>query len=345
MARKKSSNKSKDAPKPADDAKCQRRHRRSIRIVWVTVVLVMAVSAAWGMKHLEQRILAGENGQFPPEYRIVLVDRSEKMPSLLARRIALELRPREVSYFDSELTRRVHRLARQHPWVDEVQLVRKRRTDDPNLAVVEVKATYRKPAAIVKYQGRNYFVDDEGVVLRDGRTYQENGRLVQYYEVPRYRVSTPDGRHAYVANEYEIAPDLQRKKIHYIGITGVSSPPPEPGKPWQAEDLHAALRLVDLFERKSYGDEITWIDVTNFGWRATPHSKKEPQLKLWAQIDRRKPTEIRWGQFPHPGGDWVVSPERKIANLDEWVAARGGVLSGWRDWIDLRYDHLLTSAD
>ncbi|MFP4054456.1 MAG: hypothetical protein ACLFV7_11410 [Phycisphaerae bacterium] len=175
MARKKSSNKSKDAPKPADDAKCQRRHRRSIRIVWVTVVLVMAVSAAWGMKHLEQRILAGENGQFPPEYRIVLVDRSEKMPSLLARRIALELRPREVSYFDSELTRRVHRLARQHPWVDEVQLVRKRRTDDPNLAVVEVKATYRKPAAIVKYQGRNYFVDDEGVVLRDGRTYQENG--------------------------------------------------------------------------------------------------------------------------------------------------------------------------
>ncbi len=328
-----------------DDARRERRRRRMTRLVWMMLVIVLAAGAGWGMRHLEQRILAGENGQAPPRYRIVLVDRPEQMPPLLTRRIAQELRPEQADFFQADLVRRIHQRAASHPWVRQVELVRKRRTDDPNLAVVEVRATYRKPTAVVRFQGRDTFVDADGVVLRDGQTYRTGGRLVSYNEVPRWRVSLPDGRSGTAANEDEIPPSATKQRIHYVGIDGVATAPPEPGRVWDAADLRAAIRLIRLFQPKPYGHEVTWVDVTNFNWRATPRTKKEPQLKVYAQLDRRKPTEIRWGQFPRKGGDWIVSPARKMGNLDEWVASRGGRLSGWKDWIDLRYDHILTSRE
>jgi hypothetical protein len=328
-----------------DDARRQRRRRRMTGLVWMMLIIFLAAGAGWGMRRLEQRILAGENGQSPPRYRIVLVDRPEQMPPLLARRIAQELRPEEADFFDADLVQRIHQQATSHPWVRDVGLVRKRRTNDPNLAVVEVRATYRKPVAVVRYQGQNTFVDADGVVLRDGQTYRTGGRVVSYNEVPRWRVSLPDGRSGTAANEEEIPPSATKQRIHYVGIDGVAPAPPQPGRVWDAADLRAAIRLIQLFEPKPYGHEVTWVDVTNFNWRATPRTKKEPQLKVYAQIDHRKPTEIRWGQFPRKGGDWIVSPARKMGNLDEWVAARGGRLSGWKDWIDLRYDHILTSRE
>jgi hypothetical protein len=332
-------------PEPVDDARRERNHRRNVRIAWSVLIIAAAVGAGVGMRQLEQRILAGENGQTPPRYRILLVDRPARMPPMLGRRIARELRPDGASFFDADLVRRVHELAADHPWVRDVEFVRKRRTDDPNLAVVEVRATYRRPVGLVRYQGKKYCVDADAVVLRDGQTYQSDGRLVHYNEVPRWRIHLPDGRIGYAANEEEIPPSARKQRIHYIGIDGVATAPPEPGEVWDAADLRAGLRLIDLFSDKPFGREVTWVDVTNFGWRATPRTKKEPQLKLYAQIDRRKPTEIRWGQFPRKGGDWIVSPARKMGNLDEWVAARGGRLSGWKDWIDLRYDHILTSRE
>jgi hypothetical protein len=332
-------------PRPMDEAHRARRRRRTLRAVWMVLIITVAVAAGLGMHHLEQRILAGQNGQAPPHYRILLADRPEQMPPLLARRIARELRPQKADFFDADLVRRIYDRASAHPWIGKVDFVRKRRTDDPNLAVVEVRASYRRPVAVVRYQGKNYFVDAGAVVLRDGRTYRNGGRLVHYNEVPRWQIELPDGRKGYVANEEEIPPSASKQRIHYIGIDGVATAPPEPGEVWDAADLRAGLRLIKLFTPKPYGHEITWVDVTNHNWRATPRTKKEPQLKLYAQIDRRKPTEIRWGQFPRKGGDWIVSPARKMGNLDEWVAARGGRLGGWKDWIDLRYDHILTSRE
>ena len=133
------------------------------------------------------------------------------------------------------------------------------------------------------------------------------------------------------------------RRIHYVVIDGVRTPPPSPGGKWIADDLAAGVQLVQLVRRRRYYAQITVVDVRNHAQRIT---RNEPELRLFAQIGRGRPTDIRFGRFPAPGGgDYVVSPRRKMSYLDRYAAGHAGRLAGINSYLDLRFDELHVSIN
>jgi len=122
-------------------------------------------------------------------------------------------------------------------------------------------------------------------------------------------------------------------------IQGVVGHPPEPGKHWDAPDLADGLKVLRLFWKKPYVKEITVIDVSNHGGRINP---TRPHIVLIAQMRGWRQTEVAFGRLP-VGDDYVVSTERKMANLDAYCKARGWHLSGRDERVDVRLDELLVT--
>ncbi len=100
--------------------------------------------------------------------------------------------------------------------------------------------------------------------------------------------------------------------------------------------------MLRLVHNKPYANQITAIDVRNFAGRI---SRAEPHLRMYAQVGQGGSTDIRFGRFPLPGGDYVISPERKLSYLDEYAEDHGGQLAGLNRYIDLRYDELHVSIN
>jgi hypothetical protein len=134
--------------------------------------------------------------------------------------------------------------------------------------------------------------------------------------------------------------DAAARAIHYVLIEGVQSPAPPVGQKWPGADLAAGLKLAVLVAGRPWANQVSAIDVRNHANRI---SREEPQLRLFAQVHKGKTTDIRFGRFPHPGADFVVSPARKLSYLDEYVARHGGRLAGLHEYLDLRYDDLHVS--
>jgi hypothetical protein len=66
---------------------------------------------------------------------------------------------------------------------------------------------------------------------------------------------------------------------------------------------------------------------------------------MYAEVKGGQPTDIRFGRFPLPGGDHVVSPERKLSYLDAYATDHKGLLAGINRYLDLRYDELHVSMN
>jgi hypothetical protein len=242
----------------------------------------------------------------PEVIHVKLVGHPEWMPRTLVRDIVEQACAGAPEFRDAGYARFLHDAAESNPWVREVKLVRKElRGADAEEGYVEIHARFRSPAARVTVPG------PRPVALTDA----EGVRLPD-------RADVPTG-------------DL-------LLIQGVQGMPPGPGEAWNAADLRDGLRLVELLRHRTYADQITAIDVRNHNGRADPHSA---HLRLFAQIGTSRPTEVRFGRFPAPGGDYVVPPARKMSELDRFVAENGGRLAGTRRWVNLQYDQLETSLD
>lgn len=130
-----------------------------------------------------------------------------------------------------------------------------------------------------------------------------------------------------------IAPSRVRRG-ECLTIGDVSSPPPPAGSKWDAPDLIDGLKLLKLLRSRPYFDQISLIDVRNHDGR----SQLEPRIRFWAQVGRRRRTDIRFGRFPVDDLDDCVSPATRLEWLDAIVARHGGRLAGIRNFIELRYD-------
>ena len=109
------------------------------------------------------------------------------------------------------------------------------------------------------------------------------------------------------------------------------------------DDLLAGLRLVQLVGTRPYYAQISLVDVRNHACRIT---KNEPELRMYAQVGQGKATDIRFGRFPAPGGgDYIISPQRKMSYLDDYVADHQGWLAGRHSYLDLRFDELHVSLN
>jgi len=259
------------------------------------------------------------------------------MPRSLAEEVLRDLTPPDASLADRHLAQKVYERAEANPWVRHVEQVQVLPAADGTGGAVRTSLQFRRPVARVRWDSQYIHVDTEGVRL-------------PVSQVPTIVVTLRDSRGAMLRQVcYLCIEEVPRpwrplaQRIHYVTIDGVASSPPPPGWAWPGDDLAAGLRLVHLVRARPYHAQITVIDVRNHAGRIT---KNEPDLRMYAQIGRGRPTDIRFGRFPAPGGgDYVVSPQRKMSYLDEYADRHGGRLAGVNSYLDLRFDQLHVSIN
>ena len=137
-------------------------------------------------------------------------------------------------------------------WLDDVKV---RVTNK----AIQIGARYRKPLALIKTSGRNYYIDDEFVLL-------------DYVPINKLAI-------------VEIKGGRYGQKTR-----------PAAGSSYQSDDIAAAITLLELLNKmdaevspeKPLLYEIDSIDVSNYNGRK---SSRQPHIVLYAKDG----TEIQWG--------------------------------------------------
>lgn len=239
---------------------------------------------------------------------VVLRNRPAWMNDYLAQRILDVARPTEpASVFDPAVLRGVHDRLLADPatrrWILSVNHVRRVYGQRPG-DTIEVDATFRVPAALVKLGNDFWLVDSQGVRLES----------IPADQVTRV-VLGQDGR------------------LVVRVIDGVTRPPPEPGQSVPA-DLAAGLALLKVLHDKPFASEIVKVNVANYNGRrdaSTAH----------LVLVTRQNTEVRWGRPVNtPNNFGEVDDTRKLLYMDRIVAEFGRV-DARRPWVDLRFDRPL----
>jgi len=295
------------------------------------------------MSFLEGQVLSGRAAEAPMAVHAVLSPRPDWMPQTVARQIEASLLPEGANYYDKHLADAVRDRALANPWVRRVMRVTKYPGDHgtakpnapglerhPGIATIEIEAEFRMPIAKAPAESGYAYLDAEGYRLPALQVAQWAG------------APAADPSHmAYYVARTDIPRGAAARRIHYIEVQGAEAPPPAVGKQWPGQDVAAGLTLVCLVAPKPYAYQVTVVDVRNFAGRL---ARGECHLKMLAQIGNSTPTEIRFGRFPRPEGDYVVSPERAMSYLDEYVRTHG-CLAGLNKYLDLRYDELHVSVN
>jgi hypothetical protein len=321
----------------ARDGEPRRRRRLAALAAWGIPGVLLVALAVVGMPALRDRILRKQYRGPKGQARACLTRAPRWMPESLAREIVADLTPPKANLADPRLAQKVYERAAANPWVARVRRVHVRPNADGPGGIVEATLDFRRPVARIRTETRYVYVDADG-------------HRLPVSQVPMWVVTFCDRggkivrQVSYLARgEVPAAWRPHAQRIHYVAIDGVATGSPPPGWQWTGDDLAAGLRLVQLVNTRPYHAQITLIDVRNHGGRIT---RNEPELRMYAQIGRGRPTDIRFGRFPAPGGgDYVISPQRKISYLDEYVAAHRGRLAGVNSYLDLRFDELHVSIN
>jgi hypothetical protein len=237
--------------------------------------------------------------------RIALVNKPVWMSDYLAEQIADTIPKNSGSAFDHDLLVQTVARLKKNPWVAEVKQVRRVYGEKPG-DTLEVDCEYRAPVALVKWGQAYWLVDNDGYLLPEKYTDSNLEKIMV-------------GRD---------------NKTTIRVIDGVRQPPPESGRRWAGADLAAGLDLVKLFYGKLFLDEVTAVDVTNFGGRVR---RSDPQLVL----ETRYGTQVWWGRPLNTKDFFVeVSATRKLEILRA-VVQKDGRIDANRTYLDVRYDNLL----
>ena len=288
----------------------------------IIVLCLIVVAAGWGMQQLESHVRETAIPVRNTPVRLQVSGHPSWMPAELAYRIAKSFATNSTArYDDMDLTDTIAARAASNPWVRKVLSVRKARDADGR-PFVRVDCEFRKPAAMVAWRGRFYFVDDQGVRLRDSRKQPE---------VPRWTAIIPgrDGKKAHQEDFIELADvptNAKPWRIHYIVIeldSDMDPPPPPPGQLWDTRALtdSGGLRLAALLKSRKYAQEVDRVDARNYAGR---RSTVAPHLSFSAGN-----SDFKFGRFPHLDGiDYNVSTRQKMRALDDHVARYHGRLAG-----------------
>ncbi len=296
-----------------------------LRIILLAGILV---AAGWGMEWLESHVRSTTSSTRNTPVRLQVGVRPSWMPAELSYRIATSFAlDTPSSYDDAELTDAIAAQASLNPWVRKVRSVQKSR-DSNGRPLVRVDCEFRKPAAMVAWGKRYFFVDDYGVRLRDR-------------DVPRWTAVIPgrNGRKARQETFIEIADvpiNTRRWGIEYVLIeldNRMDPAPPAPGEVWDTEALVGnGLRLTALLKtlnvRKGAPQGFR-VDARNYAGR---RSTVAPHLAFWAGD-----SYFKFGRFPEKRFHYNVSVDHKMEVLRNHIARHNGMLAGAPD-LDLQLD-------
>lgn len=310
----------------------QRRREISRNVGLSAFLVVVGVCMVLGLVAMEHNVLARPIGS-SMQVRVEIANAPAWMPGMLQRHIEASLAPAPLATYDPQLPQRVYVRAQANAWIRSIQSVRRCESDSPNIALLQLRASFRKPVARIRTSGAFDYLDIEGVRLPASQAPRWVGVVVG---------SDGKARQVCFATTDEVPPRMKVRPVHYTTIDGVRTPEPPIGKVWPGADLAAGLKLLALISDRPYANQITLVDVRNHDGRISRH---EPHLRLYAQVGAGKATDIKFGRFPRPRGDFAISPTRKVSYLDEYVARNGGRLAGLNSYLDLQYGNLHVSID
>lgn len=308
----------------------QDQRHKTIRIFWKSFLCLLCLAAVGSALYFLQGYTLHNATDQQKIAKVCFAETPSWIPTQLLRKISNDFVTSQSDYRDEILVRNVYLKAVENPWISSVSKVRKFR-DTEDRAIVEVNCEFRRPIAVVKHGSEYCYVDANGVRLRDS---------ARDPEVPRWETLIYDSnRNNNIRKQFiEIAhvPSKSRAwRIPYIVIElhdEFDSGMPPVGKKWPSKALDDGLRLAKMLYQRKFSSQITRIDVRNHDGRI---SRNLEHIGFWAGR-----TYVKFGRFPHNDGvDWVVSPERKLANLDRYVAVHEGKLSG-ASGIDLQIDNI-----
>jgi hypothetical protein len=240
--------------------------------------------------------------------KVAIVNKPVWMSDYLAEQIAATVPKNSSSAFDHDLlVATVAKLAK-NPWVARVNQVRRVYGQAPG-DTLEVDCDFRTPIALVKWGDNYWLVDNDGYVLPEKFKAGDLDKIT----IGR------DGRTSF--------------RI----VQGVHMAPPESGKKWVGSDLAAGLDLVKLFYGKLYLDDVTRVDVTNYGGRVR---RADPQVVL----QTRYGSAVWWGR-PLTAKDSLVEirADRKLEILRA-VVQQHGRIDASQAYVDVRYDDCLVPS-
>jgi hypothetical protein len=164
---------------------------------------------------------------------------------------------------------------------------------------IQIKAEFRKPVALIKTAPQKFYVDENLVVL-------------DYMPMPKLPI------------------------VLVKGVQALTVPPA--GRPWQRDDLRAAVALLALLHKmdamiaakQPLINEIQVVDVSNFQGR---RDRREPHILLYATDE----TQIIWGAEPGSSHQCMEAREdEKLAMLYSFYEETG-TLANRVKYIELRY--------
>lgn len=163
----------------------------------------------------------------------------------------------------------------QNPWVEDILSIECR---FPNSLFIRAKL--RKPFCLAKQEGRIFLMDGKGVRL---------------------------------PGEYSQSP--HEFKDFLLILTGISSEPPEPGKPWNDPAILDGISVVkELFsslkKREIEESGIVSIDLSNL------RGCIDPRLSEIVLLSKGR-TKIGWGRSARSRRFGELSVEEKVRNLRE----------------------------
>ncbi len=299
-------------PKPvksADKSPTNRGSRRSTAVVLHLAGVVVFIGAIVFLTVVTKRYVDREMGTPDGPLKIAIKNKPEWMSDYLADQIAATVPRGSSSAFDHELVVGAVAKLQKNPWVRQVHQVRRVFGEQPG-DTLEVDCEYRAPIALINSGESYWLVDNDGVKLPEQFAADELPKIM----------NGRDGR------------------INLRVVEGVAKGPPAAGQKWPGQDLAAGLELVKLFYAKPYLDEITAINVKNFGGQVR---RGDPQLVL----ETRYGTQIWWGRPINAKDFFVEVPvSRKLEILQATVAQRGRIDAG-KPYFDVRYEDFLVPSD
>lgn len=148
---------------------------------------------------------------------------------------------------------------------------------------ISILCDFREPAAYVAMGRTCYLVDNEGVRL---------------------------------PGEYAVE-DCETSAL--LMIRGVAEPQPDVGRHWNGDDLSSGLRLVSMLYQQPFRDQVTSINVENFGGRISP---RQPHLVM---ATNRPGSRIWWGRPPNDENGIENTARQKLALLQQLYSEYGRI--------------------
>lgn len=255
------------------------------RLAFLALLLSLPVLAPWALRQLPD---LRSRSEYRLAFRQIALDPppSGPVPADVLEQVRQQSQlPEELSLLDPELPRRLAEAFQAHPWIAQVHEVRNRYP-----AVLSVKVTYRRPAALIQIDGGRYAVDPQGVLLPPGDFSQADAQryvtVVGVRSKPRGGAGAPWGDPV-VVGAAQLADFLgpRWKELQIAAVVAPSASSPAADQLFYELETQGGSRIL---------------------WGRSPQSRYPGELAAGQKLGRLEKYLAEFGSFDEPHGPYEI---------------------------------------